>query len=98
MLVPSTVLLALNSKAIRANRNRVLSRNAVEAVDPQGVHVLSRELLHNEVEWRCHVLVKLTGREEPFECWLDIGLRDWPMVVEVDREVRRQLDQVAENA
>jgi len=56
------------------HRNQGPRLGLVHELDPDGVHVLSYQMLHNDIEWRCLWLVKLRGTMEPCEILMDNDL------------------------
>jgi hypothetical protein len=47
------------------------------ALDPDGIHVVTTSMLHNDYEARCLMLVKLTGEDEPLSVWVTIPLKQF---------------------
>jgi hypothetical protein len=62
-----------NRRANRALDIHWLNANA----DPDGLHIVNRLLLHNDVDWRCRVLVKRKGDDVPVEAWQDVTMKQW---------------------
>jgi hypothetical protein len=57
-------------------RNRsVHSKEFVENVDPNGLHVLAFSFPHNDVEMRTQWLCKMRESEDPVEIWLDVDFK-----------------------
>lgn len=54
-------------------RNRGPNQKLIDALDPQGIHVMSWKFPHNDAEWRAKWLVKLKGQKDPVEIWMDNG-------------------------
>ena len=54
-------------------RNRGPTDELAPLVDPKGIHVVSFQMPHNDVEWRCQWLIKLTNQTAPIELWMDNG-------------------------
>ena len=54
-------------------RNRGPHPTLIEGLDPEGLHVVAYQMIHNEVEWRCQWLCKLEDREDPVRVWMDNG-------------------------
>ena len=52
-------------------RNRGPNEALMESLDPEGVHVVARQFLHNDCELRVMWLVKQLGVEEPATVWMD---------------------------
>jgi hypothetical protein len=71
-VVDTPGLLALCQDAEGRNRSVYIDRFRKE-VDPYGTHVLTLQMLHNDVEWRTMWFVKLIGQEQPTEIWLDVS-------------------------
>ena len=56
-----------------SGRNRcVYEDRFVQAVDPDGSHVLGFQFPHNDVEMRTQWFCKMVGSDEPSEIWLDV--------------------------
>lgn len=66
-------------------RNRGPTDELAPLVDPEGIHVVSFQMPHNDVEWRCQWLVKLTDKTEPIQLWMDNGFDAF------DQHTRKQL-------
>jgi hypothetical protein len=93
--VTTNILKMLNEDA--KNRNRALDPKWLdEHVDPDGIHVLDRVLLHNDVEWRCRVFVKTKGSMEPQIGWIDISMKNWEHVIEADAALTKMLEAAVE--
>jgi hypothetical protein len=75
-VVHSETLLAVVKSNRRANR-------AIDypwlrgAIDPDGLHIVTRALLHNDVDWRCRVYVKVKGDEAPAVVMQDMTMKQW---------------------
>lgn len=74
----------LNRKAIQAKRNRTLTTAAIEALDWEGVNIVSWSMLHNDVEIRCHIMAKFYADDEPHSLWLDMSIKDFNKLREVE--------------
>ena len=62
------ICLAMNARG----RNRsVYEDRLIRDIDPEGIHVLSFQMLHNDVEIRTRWMVKMRDTEEPQTIWLD---------------------------
>ena len=72
IVADSSGLLAL-AKAARGAWGATL-REALDGIDPEGLHVLATQFLHNDCEWRTCWLAKLAGDREPVTLWLDIPM------------------------
>lgn len=63
------IRLALNAEG----RNRSVHEDEfIAALDPDGVHVLAFQFIHNDVEMRTQWLCKMNEQESPAEVWLDV--------------------------
>jgi len=63
--------LVMNAKG----RNRSAYEDRVHsAIDPDGIHVLSFQMLHGDFELRTLWLVKIRETETPVEIWLDVDI------------------------
>lgn len=69
--------------AIRTNRNRQVEESFLKTLDPQGVHIVAFEMIHNDVEMRCRILVKQKGTREPAEVWLDMPFKEYDRLATV---------------
>lgn len=71
-------------------RNRGPNKRLIDALDPNGVHIVGMQFPHNDVEWRCKWLVKIKDQTDPVEIWMDNsfeGFKKWTMCSsEWDRE------------
>ena len=75
------MLLALNA----SGRNRsVYEDKFMAAVDPQGLHVLSLQIPHNDVEMRTQWMCKMRDIEDPISIWLDV---DFDALGKVSQEI-----------
>ena len=79
---PGIMRLVLNA----SGRNRcVYEDRFVQAVDPEGTHVLGMQFPHNDVEMRTQWLCKMAGSDTPAEIWLDVDFDELNRVkVEVE--------------
>lgn len=56
-----------------SGRNRSVHEDRfVQAVDPEGTHVLGIQFPHNDVEVRTQWFCKMKGTLRPAEIWLDV--------------------------
>lgn len=55
-------------------RNRGPNKQLLKSLDLSGVHVLSFQMLHNDVEWRGMWLCKMTGSQDAAHVWMDNGM------------------------
>ena len=54
-------------------RNRGPTRELIETLDPDGLHLVSHRILHNDCEYRCLWLIKTRGQVYPVQIWMDNG-------------------------
>jgi hypothetical protein len=54
-----------------ANKRKV---GLLVELDPEGLHTVGMHFLHNDVEVRCQILMKVVGDMVPVTTWLDIDL------------------------
>ena len=52
-------------------RNRSPVRKLIDQLDPDGVHVVERQFVHNDVEIRAIWMVKKIGEDEPSRIFMD---------------------------
>ena len=85
---PGIVHLVLNA----SGRNRsVYEDRFIQAVDPNGTHVLLMQLPHNDVEMRTQWSCKMKGTLRPADIWLDVdfdALDKVKLEIEVPDEAR----------
>ena len=56
-----------------SGRNRCVYEDMfVQTIDPLGVHFLSLQFPHNDVEMRTQWMCKMKGSKEPVVVWLDV--------------------------
>ena len=65
--------------------NRGLSQDGVRKIDPDGIHVLSPVMLHNDSEMRCTAHIKASGTMNPIKIFFDVPLGVWGKLEGVDR-------------
>lgn len=71
-------LLYLCKRAEVTNRNRqVYTDQLANVIDDDGTHLVAFRFPHNDVEWRCHIMVKVRGSTTPEDIWLDVSFEDW---------------------
>ena len=67
-------------------RNRdIHDIDLVEDLDPNGVHVVVYNMVHNDTEMRARWLIKLKGDMQPAIAWLDCDLGLWNRCVVSDK-------------
>ena len=54
-------------------RNQGPTEKLLEDIDPDGIHVVAFQMLHNDVEYRASWYVKLNDREDPVQVLMDNG-------------------------
>jgi len=91
-LLSTNALLHLNKVAVDLDLNESMHPDLLAMdLDPEGLHVLQRVLLHNDKEYRCQILMKTNGSDEPVTGWLDVPLEVWTFVAKVDAVIREAL-------
>ena len=61
--------------AASVGRNRSVDVDEFKKLlDPEGIHLLTMRILHNEVEWRTLWLVKMANEKEPHQVFLDVPM------------------------
>ena len=68
---PGFALLAKDSEG----RNRGPTAALVKALDPNGIHIVVSQMLHNDCEFRTQWLVKISGQEDPVWICMDNSFR-----------------------
>lgn len=77
-VVTTPVLKRLIENAARMHFNRQLAPAVAAQLDPDGKHVLSQSMLHNDVNIRCACcLLKMKDSDEPLEAILDFTFHDF---------------------
>ena len=64
---PGLIALARDSEG----RNRGPNERCLLDLDPDGLHVLADQFVHNDVELRCRWLIKVRDDDAPHELWMD---------------------------
>lgn len=54
--------------------NRQPSKDVIDKLDPDGWHVVTFSMIHNDHEYRLRVLAKLADTMDPAELWVDYPL------------------------
>lgn len=97
--IDTPTLKKLISDAAKRNYNRQIDPEVFkERADPDGVHVLQSLMTHlhaggqvTEPHARCRVLIKVKGHELPGEAWLDVALKKFMALPDLDT-IMGQLD------
>ena len=76
------------------SRNRSPSKDLIDKLDPKGVHVAGFQMKHNGIEWRVLWMCKLKDEEEPFEIWMDNGLKEFDENTNSSADALSILDQM----
>jgi hypothetical protein len=90
--VDTNTLEALICDAAKRKYNRQMDLKAFDQMaDPEGVHVLQDLMIHThragqvcEPHARCRVLIKVKGHDLPREAWLDVELKRFETLVDVE--------------
>lgn len=72
--------------ADKRQRNRRVTQALLDALDPNGYHVVTLATMHNDVEVRTQWLVKLAGQDEPATVWLDMSFDNYHALPEITTE------------
>jgi len=72
VIVASTPAFKTMEKDSR-KRNRGPHPTMLDRLDPEGLHVVAYQMIHNDVEWRCQWLCKLADHDDPVPVWMDNG-------------------------
>jgi len=68
---PQLLVMAEDSQG----RNRAVNtENLSSRIDPDGIHVVAFQMVHNDVEYRTLWMVKLTDTMDPTNVWIDTDL------------------------
>jgi len=78
------LLKKINNDAVKHDRNRSVTDGFIEQLDPNGVHLVSFSMLHNDVEIRARILAKTKFSMEPTEIWLDMPIDVFNMLDRVE--------------
>ena len=71
-------LTRLNNKAVRQHQNRVLSKEFIDALDPEGVHLVATHMMvDDDGTIRCHILSKLVHTDDPSVAILDMEVGEF---------------------
>lgn len=77
--------IALATHAMMTDRNRQVDiPELCKVIDPEGIHLCTLTMLHNDVEWRTRWYIKVKDSMEPLEVWLDVSFTDYESLQEVD--------------
>jgi hypothetical protein len=86
--VVSTPRLAeLNYRAVRERRNRALTDECIDALDPEGIHVLMFSMVHNDCEMRTQWMLKFRDRDaadSPLMGFVDMTFEDFNALPTLD--------------
>lgn len=95
-IADTPTIVKLNNAAKRAHKNRYLSTEGVSRLDPDGTHVEFFSMVHNDVELRIGWLLKLVGRDEPFQAFIDMSFKDYNALEDMSPEEARPAREAAE--
>jgi len=70
-------LTELNNRAVATQRNRSLTDELINILDPNGLHVVEDRFLHNDEEWRLRLLCKVNDEDAPVHVALDVSFDDF---------------------
>ena len=83
----TTLLMDIAYEAERSKRNRRFNTRILEnEIDPDGIHVLTFHMMHNDVEMRTCWMLKLKNMEHPTMLWLDMSFKNWDRIPEINTE------------
>jgi hypothetical protein len=82
-----------NQDAVENDRNRSLTEIFWANVDPNGLHLVTWSMIHNDVEMRSIVLTKQVGTDEALEITIDVSFDTWrnvrtPIIQSIDDAIR----------
>ena len=90
----SPALARLNRAALNRGLNRVLPANLISALDPSGFSIVTDVLVHEHAggesvapHFRCRVLAKVAGSDEPEIGYLDVAFEDFEALPKAQRLV-----------
>lgn len=63
--------------SIVAERNRNLTDDFMELLDPVGVHVVNWSMVHNDCEFRVNIYAKIDGTMVPASVYLDMSMEEY---------------------
>jgi hypothetical protein len=74
LLTASTNGLKRMAEDSQGRNKAVHTENLFGRIDPEGVHVVAFNMIHNDVEYRTLWMVKLKDSMDPANVWIDCGL------------------------
>lgn len=75
----------LSRKAARTHKNRVPSDELINMLDPNGIHVLTFHMIHNDIELRTMWLTKIKNSKDPVEVFLDMEFEDYNKLTKLEK-------------
>lgn len=74
----------LNRQAVKAQANRTLSEAVIDRLDPDGINLVTTTIGSDD-SVRALLLIKLTGREQPVEGWLDMSYENFNKLAKLEK-------------
>ena len=71
----SAEMAKLLREGARYNGTRFPTKKLIAKLDPTGVNLLSFSMDHNDLELRTHWFLKVEGKIDPVEIWMDIAYK-----------------------
>tara|TARA_R110000824_G_scaffold268440_3_gene457054 strand:- start:1298 stop:1765 length:468 start_codon:yes stop_codon:yes gene_type:complete len=56
----------------RGYNRRVITEELEKKIDPHGKNIINPIMIHNDTEWRCLCMIKLSGETMPVSVFLDV--------------------------
>ena len=85
-VMDTATLVAVNRKITGTRKiKRIQNLN----LDPDGVHVIGFHMIHERpgaVDVRSHVMVKMKDKPDPAEIWLDIPIKEFNKLPNLDEK------------
>lgn len=85
----------INDLAIKGEKNRALTDEFFEHVDPEGIHVEGFTMVHNDVEMRMMILAKMQNTLTPHEVWIDVDFDVYNMLRDIE-DIQREYEESQE--
>ena len=81
-IIDTETLRIINASSIAADRNRNLVPEFFDDVDSDGIHVVAFNMVHNDVEIRVQLYVKMKNTMNPTVVWLDMSMDEFDALPE----------------
>ncbi len=90
-------LIMANREAVHRRYNRTLSSKMIDALDPDGINIVTYALAQDDFI-RLLLLLKLTGRDEPVQGWFDMSYDRYNALPRLERTETGELVRVEPTA